>query len=66
MKRKILIEGMSCNHCTAHVKEALQDLGAASVEVSLEGKYAIVDTDKTDEELKSVIEEEGYEVVEIQ
>lgn len=66
MKKKILIEGMSCGHCTAHVKEALEDLGATSVEVSLEGKYAILDTDKTDEELKSVIEEEGYEVVEIQ
>lgn len=66
MKKKILIEGMSCGHCTAHVKEALEDLCGVSVEVSLEGKCAILDTDKTDEELKSVIEEEGYEVVEIQ
>lgn len=67
MKKKILIEGMQCGHCTAHVKEALEDLaGVNSVEVSLEGKYAIVESDKTDEELKSVIEEEGYEVVKIE
>ena len=67
MKKKILIEGMQCGHCTAHVKEALEDLaGVTSVEVSLEGKYAIVESDKTDDELKSVIEEEGYEVVSIE
>ena len=26
MKKKILIEGMSCNKCVGHVKEALEDL----------------------------------------
>ena len=66
MKKKILIEGMQCGHCTAHVKEALEALGVSSVEVSLEGKYALVDSDKSNEELKSVIEEEGYEVTNIE
>lgn len=66
MKKKILIEGMQCGHCTAHVKEALEGLGVSSVEVSLEGKYALVDSDKSNEELKSVIEEEGYEVTKIE
>ena len=26
MKRKIQLEGMSCGHCVAHVKEALETL----------------------------------------
>ena len=26
MKKKILIEGMSCEHCVGHVKEALEEL----------------------------------------
>lgn len=67
MKKKILIEGMSCNKCVGHVKAALEDLdGVTSVEVSLEGKNAIVETTANDEVLKEVIEDEGYDVVEIE
>ena len=67
MKKKILIEGMSCNKCVVHVKAALEDLvGVTSVEVSLEGKNAIVETTANDEALKEVIEDEGYDVVEIE
>ena len=67
MKKKILIEGMSCNKCVGHVKAALEDLdGVTSVEVSLEGKNAIVETTANDEALKEVIEDEGYDVVKIE
>ncbi len=66
MKKKIKIEGMTCEHCVAHVKEALEGLGAASVEVSLDGGYAVCETDKTDAEIKSAIEEEGYDVTGIE
>ena len=67
MKKKILIEGMSCNKCVGPVKAALEDLdGVTSVEVSLEGKNAIVETTANDEALKEVIEDEGYDVVEIE
>lgn len=67
MKKKILIEGMSCGHCVAHVKEALEGLDkVSSVEVSLEDKWAVVETENSDSELKEAIEEEGYDVVEIQ
>ncbi|OOM76152.1 heavy-metal-associated domain-containing protein [Clostridium sp. BL-8] len=66
MKKKILIEGMSCEHCVAHVKEALEGLDkVTSVEVSLEDKWAIVETENSDDELKNAIEEEGYDVVNI-
>ena len=64
MKKKILIEGMSCQHCVGHVKEALEGLDkVTSVEVSLENKWAIVETGNSDEEIKAAIEEEGYDVV---
>lgn len=67
MKKKILIEGMSCEHCVGHVKEALEGLDkVTSVEVSLENNWAIVETTNTDEELKVAIEEEGYDVVKIE
>lgn len=67
MKKKILIEGMSCGHCVAHVKEALEGIdGVSAVEVSLEGKYATVETEVNDEILKEAIEEEGYDVLKIE
>jgi copper chaperone len=66
MKKKILIEGMSCQHCVGHVKEALEGLDkVTSVEVSLEDKWAIVETENSDDELKNAIKEEGYDVVNI-
>ena len=67
MKKKILIEGMSCNHCVAHVKEALEGLeGVTCVEVNLEEKYATVETNVSNDMLKDAIEEEGYDVVKIE
>ena len=66
MKKKILIEGMKCEHCVGHVKDALEGLDkVTSVEVSLENNYAIVETTNSNEELKEAIEEEGYDVVKI-
>lgn len=67
MKKKIFIEGMKCGHCTGHVKSALEALdNVISVEVSLEGKYAIVEGDVEDKLLKEVVEEEGYDVINIE
>ena len=67
MKKKILIEGMSCNHCVGHVKKALETLDNTIVlEVSLNDKYALVDTNIEDNELKEVVEEEGYDVIGIE
>ena len=67
MEKKIIIEGMSCNHCVSHVKEALASIeGVVSVVVNLEGKYALVNViDVEDKQLKEAIEDEGYDVVEI-
>lgn len=67
MKKKILIQGMSCNNCVGHVRAALEGLeGVTSVEVNLEGKYALVDTEVDNAILKEAIEDEGYDVVGIE
>lgn len=66
MKKVLSIEGMSCEHCVAHVKEALEAIqGVENVVVSLEENSATVETDVDNEILKSAIEEEGYDVVDI-
>ncbi len=69
MKKRILIDGMSCEHCVNHVKEALSQLnGVASVDVNLKEKYAILDTniDVKDEDIKLAIDDAGYEAVGIE
>lgn len=69
MKKKVLIEGMSCNHCVHHVSEALKELnGVSNVEVSLETKNAVIDlsVDVKDEDIKFAIDDAGYEVVGIE
>lgn len=69
MKKKLLIEGMSCGHCVNHVKGALNELhGVVSAEVDLDTKTAVLEAndDIQDEVIKSAIEEVGYEVVGIE
>lgn len=67
MMKKIIIEGMSCNNCVNHVKEALSNLkDSAKISVSLEEKYGIVETSSTDDEIREIIEEEGYDVISIE
>ncbi len=66
VKKKIMIEGMSCGHCSNHVKNALVELeGVKDVTVDLAGKNALVELteDVSDEKLKEVIEEAGYDVL---
>ncbi|MBU3812413.1 MAG: cation transporter [Candidatus Niameybacter stercoravium] len=67
MKKKIMIEGMSCGHCVKHVQEALEGLNSvSSVEVNLAGKYAVVETTVEDSQLQEVIDDAGYDVVSIE
>lgn len=69
MKKKILIEGMSCGHCVNHVKEALSELnGVTSVDVSLENKSAVIEAseDVKNDDIKAALDEFGYEAVGIE
>lgn len=68
MTKTIMIQGMTCNHCTAHVQKALEAVdGVSNVTVSLEKKSAVVTLDKAveDEVLKKAVTDEDYEVTEI-
>ncbi len=68
MKKTMLVEGMSCNHCVMAVTNALKELeGVRHVQVDLESKKVEVSGESLiDESLKEAVEEAGYDVVEIQ
>lgn len=69
MKRIITINGMSCSHCVKHVKEALGGLdGVMNVDVNLNSKTAVIEAGVNikDEDIKTVIDDAGYEVVKIE
>ena len=54
----VKIEGMQCNHCKMSVEKALTSLeGVTKVEVSLEKKTAIIESQKEidDNKIKQVI-----------
>ena len=66
MEKVIKIEGMMCNHCVAHVKEALLSIkGVESVEVSLENKEAKIVSSKEikDKKIAKAISKAGYQVI---
>ena len=67
MEKKILIEGMSCKHCSAHVEKALNAIDGVSATVDLDSKTATVQIsgDVSDETLINAVTEGGYEVVSI-
>lgn len=65
MKKLLNIEGMSCNHCVMHVKNALMDVeGVKGCIVSLSSNTAEVELDKDmdDELLVNAVEDAGYAV----
>lgn len=69
MKKKLYIEGMSCQHCVMHVANALKDLdGTKSVDVNLEGGYAIIEAagDLDETILNEAIDEVGYDLVKVE
>ncbi|MDY0210014.1 MAG: heavy-metal-associated domain-containing protein [Acholeplasma sp.] len=69
MKQMLSISGMSCQHCKRHVTNALNELnGVQSVFVSLEDRQAIiqVETAFSYDELRTVIEEVGYELTKVE
>ena len=65
MKTIINIEGMSCMHCVAAVKNALENLnGVTAVEVILEKKIAEIEYESdiiNTDDMISAIEEQGFD-----
>ena len=65
MKTVLKIEGMSCEHCVKHVKEALEGVaGVNSAKVSLKDKSAVLERRENVDiaALKKAVEEAGFEV----
>lgn len=61
--KTIIIEGMQCNHCKMSVEKALSSIkGITKIEVSLENKNAIIESEKEidNNKIKEVIEEAGF------
>ena len=65
IKYEVIIEGMKCENCAKHTKEALLSIKDISkVEVDLKNKKAIISSKKEIDNtmIKNTIEELGYSV----
>lgn len=68
MEKLLIVEGMSCGHCSARVEKALMELsGVTKASVNLETKEVIVEVagDLTNDTLSEAVEDAGYDVVEV-
>ena len=64
MEKKLIVEGMSCSHCSGRVEKALNALEGVSASVDLDSKTARVTLSAPVEDavLKKAVEDAGYEV----
>lgn len=68
MEKKILVEGMMCNHCKMAVEKVLGAVaGVSAVVVDLEAKTATVTCadEVTNEVLFAAIEKKGFKPVQV-
>ena len=68
MTKELMINGMTCNHCKMRVENALKGVsGVDAVTVDLAAKKATVEMTSPVEEalLKEVVEDAGYDVLEV-
>lgn len=67
MKKIIEINGMTCGHCQAMVEKVLNAIDGVQAKVDLKKKRAVVSFTKevSEQKMKEVITEAGYEVVSI-
>lgn len=65
MKKKMIIEGMSCSHCSGRVEKALNALDGVTATVNLEQKCADIFAPEgmEDDRLIKAVADAGYEVV---
>lgn len=68
LKQTLVVEGMMCAHCAAHVEEALKKLdGVKGVKVELAKKTATVKVEKelARDVYEKAIADAGYKLVEV-
>ena len=65
MKKILMIDGMSCGHCSARVEAALNAIAGVQATVELKKKRAVVETEVENSILIHAVEEAGYSVTKI-
>ena len=61
MSTTLKVDGMTCMHCVAAVKKALEQVpGVESAEVSLDKARAVVTGDANVQAMVAAVKEEGY------
>jgi len=66
MKLNLKVKGMHCKSCKLLVEEALQDIGAKNISISIDEKKQVGDVKAEHEDKKKIIfaiENEGYKVM---
>ncbi len=66
MTKTIKIEGMMCEHCVAHVKDALTSLGVQADVTLADGKATVHGDTLDDTKLTEAVEHAGYKVTGIE
>lgn len=63
MQQQFTVTGMTCGHCEAAVRRAIQQLdGGAQVQIDRANDLVVVDTTEPREAVAAAIREEGYAV----
>lgn len=65
MTKTLIIEGMSCSHCSARVESALNAVEGVRASVDLKKKRAVCETEVEDAVLIKAVEDAGYKVKKI-
>ena len=62
--REYTVEGMTCSHCVASVREEVSEVaGVSSVDVDLvSGRMVVSGENISDDEVRNAVEEAGYEL----
>lgn len=64
---KVSIDGMSCQNCVRHVKQALENLDSVTAaEVAIGSAELQVTDDLTDAQLAAALDEEGFDLISVE
>ena len=63
--KTMVIEGMMCVRCKAHVENALNAIDGVTATVDLDSKTATISGDVSNEALTKAVTDAGYEVISI-
>jgi cation transport ATPase len=68
MQKTMIIEGMTCSHCSSRVEKVLNAIDGIRASVDLEKKIAYIDYEKkvSDHIVIKAVEDAGYEVISFQ